>query len=177
MRDTFEPFDIERRGLRIHVRSVLPSDEPEILQLFDRLGPVSRYMRFMTAKRSINVERLHSALASLPEQGFSIVATVPAADGFDIVGATSLMSTAEPGCAEFAVSIDDAWSGQGLGGVLLGALVDAARRGGLAELHGIVLAENRAMLRLAQRLGFSVARDPDDFAVRICRLPLGPPAP
>jgi hypothetical protein len=31
------------------------------------------------------------------------------------------------------------------------------------------------MLRLATRLGFSVAPDPEDRAVRICRLDLGAP--
>jgi acetyltransferase len=52
-------------------------------------------------------------------------------------------------------------------------LIDAAAARGLTEMEGFVLAENQPMLRLAKRLGFSVAPDPEDRAVRICRLPLG----
>ncbi len=52
------------------------------------------------------------------------------------------------------------------------ALIDAAKRRGLEEMEGFVLAENTPMLALAKRVGFSVARDPDDPAIRICRLAL-----
>ena len=55
----------------------------------------------------------------------------------------------------------------------LGIFIEAARQRGLAEMTGFVLAENQPMLRLASRLGFEVARDPDDHAVRVCRLALG----
>ena len=39
-------------------------------------------------------------------------------------------------------------------------------------MEGFVLKVNAPMLRLAQRLGFSVAPDPNDGAIRICRLDL-----
>jgi RimJ/RimL family protein N-acetyltransferase len=48
-----------------------------------------------------------------------------------------------------------------------------ARR--LAQMEGFVLAANQPMLRLARRVGFSVAPDPDDPSVRVCRLPLRAP--
>jgi hypothetical protein len=54
-------------------------------------------------------------------------------------------------------------------------LIDAAKVRGLEAIEGFVLAENAPMLRLAERLGSSVAPDPDDRAVRICRLHLGGP--
>ncbi len=52
-------------------------------------------------------------------------------------------------------------------------LIDATSRRGLKEMEGFVLAENQSMLRLARRLGFTIAPDPEDRAVRICRLQLG----
>ena len=39
-------------------------------------------------------------------------------------------------------------------------------------MEGFVLAANKPMLKLAARVGFSVAPDPDDRSVRICRLRL-----
>ena len=44
---------------------------------------------------------------------------------------------------------------------------------GAVRWAGFVLAANQPMLGLARRLGFTVTRDPDDPAVRICRLLLG----
>ncbi len=55
------------------------------------------------------------------------------------------------------------------------ALIDAAKRRGLQDMEGFVLAENKPMLRLAARLGFSIAPDPEDRTVRLCRLRLGAP--
>jgi hypothetical protein len=42
----------------------------------------------------------------------------------------------------------------------------------MKEMDGFVLAINQPMLRLARRLGFSIAADPDDRSVCICRLRL-----
>lgn len=177
METRFEPFDRELRdGRRVHVRAVLPTDEEEILQAFDRLGPDARYKRFMALVRTPNVERLRKALASFPAKGMAIAATVPAADGVDIVGTASFVLGHAPGSCEFAMAVTDGWGGAGLGGVLLSALVEAARRRGLAEMHGFVLADNGPMLRLAGRVGFAIARDPEDFGLRVCRLRLDAPA-
>ena len=174
MEARFEPLDLTlRNGRTVHVRAIVPTDEEEILQAFERLGSQSRYMRFMHSVREANVQRLRDVLASFPAKGLAIAATIPAEDGLDIVGAASFIIGPGPDTCEFALSVVDAWAGGGLGGVLLTALVEAARRRGLREMTGFVLAENQPMLRLASRLGFEVARDPDDYAVRICRLALG----
>ena len=54
----------------------------------------------------------------------------------------------------------------------MAALIDVARNRGLEKMEGFVLAANQPMLRLARRLGFVVAPDPDDRSLRICRLRL-----
>jgi acetyltransferase len=172
MDTAFEPFELTRRGTRIRVREILPSDEEEIVQGFERLSPGSRYMRFMTAKSSLDIPRLRALLASFPASGQSIVATIPAADGIDIIGTASYVTDSGTTRCEFGIAVADAWSGAGLGCLLMRTLIDMARRRGLREMHGYVLAENRAMLQLARRLGFSVEPDPGDYSVRLCRLRL-----
>jgi acetyltransferase len=168
----FDPIDtILRDGRAVRLRAIRPSDEEEILQAFERLGPHSRYMRFMHSVREANVPRLRTMLNSFPEKGLAIAATAPASDGIDIVGTASFVVGTREDC-EFAVTVAESWAGAGLGRALMTTLVDAARRRGLREMVGYVLAENRPMLRLAARVGFEVARDPDDFTACICRLVL-----
>lgn len=169
----FDPVEtVLRNGRAVRIRAIQPSDEEELLQAFDRLGADSRHMRFMHAVREVNVPRLRKVLEGFPEKGFAIAATVPAADGIDIVGSASFMIGARGDDCEFAVTVIDGWAGAGLGRVLMTALIEAAKRRGLREMVGFVLAQNTPMLRLAERLGFEVRRDPDDYSQRICRLAL-----
>ena len=128
-------------------------------------------MRFMRFVRDVNVQRLRAALDSFPEGGNGIVATVPADDGSDIVASAVFFVGKDA-----ALRVRDVravrFNGVGLATILLTALIDAARTRGLKTMEGFVLKVNAPMLRLAQRLGFSVAADPDDGAIRICRLDL-----
>ncbi len=121
---------------------------------------------------SANLQRLREALDSFPEGGSGIVATVPADDGTDIVASAVFFVGEDPTTCEFAITVQSSFSGVGLATTLLTALIDAARTRGLKTMEGFVLKVNAPMLRLAQRLGFSVASDPDDGAIRICRLDL-----
>jgi len=174
MDSTFTDFDITvRDGRAVHIRAVRPTDEAELVQAFGRLSEDARYLRFMRSVREPNLERLRKALASFPESGIGLVATVPAADGIDIVGSAIYVIGTDPTICEFAITVASEFGGAGLARTLMAALIDAAKGRGIREMDGFVLAVNQPMLRLARRLGFSITPDPDDRAVRICRLPLG----
>jgi acetyltransferase len=169
----FAEYDLTLRdGRAVHVRAIRPRDEEELVQAFDRMGTEARYMRFMRSVRELNMERLRKALASIPEKGFGIVATVPAADGIDIVGSAVFFIDEQGTSCEFATTVASEFGGAGLASTLMTKLIDIATKRGLNEMHGFVLAANQPMLRLARRLGFGVSADPDDPSVRICRLPL-----
>ena len=161
-----------RDGRVVHLRAMRTEDEAELLQTFDRMSDDARYMRFMRVVREPNLERLRKALGSLPESGIGLVATVPAADGVDIAGSAIAMITSEAGACEFAINVDSKFGGTGLATELMKRLIEASGKRGLQVMEGFVLAENQSMLRLAGRLGFSISPDPDDRAVRICRLQL-----
>jgi len=173
MESGFSEFDYALRdGRTVHIRAMRPTDEAELVQAFERLSNDARYMRFMRYVREPNLERVRNALASFPARGIGIVATVPAADGADIVGSATYVIGDDPAVCEFAITVASAFSGIGLASTLLATLIGAAKARGLTEMDGYVLAVNQPMLRLARRLKFSVAPDPDDGTVRICRLRL-----
>jgi acetyltransferase len=164
-----------RDGRAVHIRAMVPGDEAELLQAFGRLDQDARYMRFMRFVSEPDVTRLRQVLASFPEQGIGIVATVPADDGIDIVGsAVAVFAPGQPIC-EFAITVASAFGGTGLATVLMRTLIDEATRRGMREMEGFVLATNRSMLRLAERLGFSITRDREDASVHVCRLKLAVP--
>jgi RimJ/RimL family protein N-acetyltransferase len=163
---------ILRDGRVVRMRTILPTDEKELLQAFERMSAEARYMRFMRSVKEVNVQRLREALDSFPQGASGIVATVPAEDGADIVASAVFFVGDNPTTCEFAITVQSNFGGAGLATTLLTALIDAARKRGLATMEGFVLAVNEPMLRLAKRLGFSVGTHPDDHAIRICRLDL-----
>jgi acetyltransferase len=161
-----------RDGRSLHVRALRATDEAELLQAFERLSDAVRYMRFMRVVREPDPERLRAVLASFPEAGIGIVATVPAADGVDIVGSAIAVFTADRASCEFAITVAAEFGGAGLATSLMTTLIDEARRRGLKEMEGVVLRQNQSMLRLARRLGFRLESEPGDPSVRMCRMTL-----
>jgi Sortase and related acyltransferases len=63
-------------------------------------------------------------------------------------------------------------AGLGLGPLLMRRIIDYGRQRGLQELFGEVLRENRSMLRVCEKFGFSRSVSPDDPGVVEVRLKL-----
>ena len=64
--------------------------------------------------------------------------------------------------AEYSLVVADAYKGQGLGSRLMLSIMEFARAKGLAQIDGLVLANNPNMLRLMSGLGFKVHPFPED---------------
>ena len=161
-----------RDGRSVHLRALSSDHEAEILQTFERLSDAARYMRFMRVVRTPDRDRLHAVLESFPEAGIGIVATVPAADGIDIVGSAIAVFTADRTSCEFAITVAAEFGGAGLATRLMTTLIDEAKRRALKQMEGLVLSQNQPMLRLARRLGFRIESEPGDPTVRVCRMTL-----
>jgi GNAT superfamily N-acetyltransferase len=54
--------------------------------------------------------------------------------------------------------VGDAWQNRGVGIVLLEYLTEIAKKDGLLGFSAMVLAENKAMLRLFDRMGFQMEK-------------------
>lgn len=172
---------------QVTLREIRESDADEIVQAFDRLSKDSRFARFMHHKQQINEQALHKGVRPKPGREFVYVATVPAADGIDVVGAAQYVPAAgsdtstDADTCEFAITVADDWRGSGLAKELLASLVRRARRDGYVAMEGFVLSSNRPMLGLAKRLKFVATPDADDSQVTTVRRsllapPKSPPA-
>jgi acyl-CoA synthetase (NDP forming)/GNAT superfamily N-acetyltransferase len=148
-------------GRIVHVRPVTEGDEDALRELYGRASPETRYLRFFSAGISIDreVRRL------MP--GDDHVALLAEHDG-QVVGVASY-EVLSGDRAEMAVLVDDAWQGDGIGSLLIEHLAAVARRAGIQELVGDVLATNVAMLRTSAGLAPGIARQhgEDPGVVRI----------
>jgi RimJ/RimL family protein N-acetyltransferase len=148
-------------GSRIEVRSLRPEDENDMLAAVGRTSAQSLQRRFFVIKRGfsekerdffMNIDfRNHVALIALAQE-----------DGRSVIVGGGRYIVFEPGRAEMAFVVVDAWQGRGIGSRLLRHLIKIAGTAGLHELTAEVLPENTAMRKVFGKFGFKPAsrRDP-----------------
>jgi acyl-CoA synthetase (NDP forming)/GNAT superfamily N-acetyltransferase len=139
-------------GRIVLVRPVRERDTQALTGLYSRASPRSRYLRFFTAGISIDHEVQRLVIPSDDH-----VALVAEHDGLAVgVASYEILSSTQ---AEIAILVDDAWQGDGIGSLLIEHLAAVARRSGIRELVGDVLASNVTMLRASASLAPGIARD------------------
>lgn len=149
-------------GRPLLIRPLVASDA-DLLQDFVRgLSPTARYQRFQNGIRELAPGVL-AQLMDVDYRASMAFVAVAFEDGVKrIIGeARYAPALDEPGAAEFALAVADAWQGQGIGRLLFARLLQYAERAGVARMQGDVLHGNRAMLGLARRFGFAAREHPD----------------
>ena len=175
-------------GRRVAVRPVRPEDEPLFRAFFDTIDPEDVRLRFFAPVRDFS----HAFLARLTQLDYARAIAFVALDETDraqaadggtepaaerMLGAVRLHADADGRTGEYAILVRSEARGTGLALALMRLMLDWARSEGIATVEGTVLAENRAMLAVCRRLGFSQARDPEDVGVVKVRLGLKGDAP
>ena len=162
----FAAVDIElRNGRRIKLREVQASDAAGFVAAWKKLSEESRYTRFMSPVRDVSERMLDRATHPDPDRELQLVAVA----GQDIIGGARFVAGPGSKDCEFAITVVDAWQGQGLARALLEALMRAARERGFEHMEGFILSTNAPMLGLARKLGFQPVPSPDGPAVRLLR--------
>jgi len=135
--------------IAVATRPVQEDDLGRFLRLWPRLSPETRYRRFHAPVHRLPMELVHRLVEVDHADREAVVAVV----GGEVVGVARYdRSPTDPGAAEFAVVVEDAWQGMGLGRQLLTELTDLAAERGVRTLTAIVQADNERMLWLIRRL-------------------------
>ena len=138
-----------RDGARIVVRPVRPDDRELLLAGFERLGPESRYQRFLAPMAELS-EADVGYLIDVDHHDHEALAAVDAATGEGVGVARFVRCADRPDTAEAAVTVIDDWQGRGVGTALLDLLAERARAEGVARFTALLLAENRDMLEVLE---------------------------
>lgn len=141
-------------GTPVTIRPILPQDSGMEQEFVRHLSDDSRYFRFMGWVKELPPKKLKFFTEIDYQRHMAFVATIMREDKEVEIGVARYIATENPGSCEFAVTVDDAWQGTGVAGLLMISLEDAARERGFKTMEGIVLASNRKMLKFARQLGF-----------------------
>lgn len=153
-------------GRTLWLRPIRPGDADALRRGFARLTPEQVRQRVFHRMNALLPQVADQLCTVAPDKGAAFVALD--ADR-EIRGEGRLYLDRTGAAAEFALVVDPAFVGQGVGRALMQRLVDEGRRRGLRELWGSVLAQNALMLDFATRFGAqreAVAGEPDVVRVR-----------
>lgn len=160
-------------GTELTLRPVRSSDAALLGELFeDGLSRAARYSRFHGAMGRLSAARL-AWMADADFKRHAAFIITRCEDGLEhAVAEGRWVCTAVAPGAEFALSVADAWQGQGLGRKLLAALVQAGRACGLSVLNGDVLPGNLAMQAVARSQHFGCTEHPEEAGLMRAALSL-----
>ncbi|MBF0259751.1 MAG: GNAT family N-acetyltransferase [Desulfamplus sp.] len=153
------PFEYETEDETIDnekffIRPIKPSDAPLMVQHFLSLSPRSVYFRFFTPLKQLSQSMLIRLTQIDYDREIALVALIGEGDEQIMAGVARVIFEPDGKNGEFSVVLADKWHGKGIGASLLKQCLSFAAKKGLERVWGIVLAENRQMLKLAKKLGF-----------------------
>ncbi|MDO9606368.1 GNAT family N-acetyltransferase, partial [Hydrogenophaga sp.] len=162
-----------RGGGEYTIRPIHPDDAQMLQDLMRNLSAESRYFRFVSSATEHSPAMLSRLTLIDYDREMALVAIHRTRhDGPDgepmeterIVGVSRYITNPDKASCEFSLVVADDFNGKGLGSRLMLSIMEEARDKGLAEIEGLVLANNPGMLKLMRGLGFTVktfAEDPD----------------
>lgn len=142
-------------GTRLILRSIKASDKAQLESGLARMSPESRYQRFFSERHELSTAELRYLTELDGVHRFAIVVGVLGENGGEGRGVAVARYVEFPkraGWAEPALAITDELHGQGLGRRLFARLMSAAAEHQITNFECEVLASNRAMRRILERL-------------------------
>jgi acetyltransferase len=130
------------------------------LNFFSILSPTTIYYRFFSALKILSPAMLERFTQIDYDREISLVALDDSQDE-KMLGVARVIGDPDVKKGEFSVLIGDPWHGQGIGATILRRCLQIARDRGMETVWGTVLSENRHMLALGKKLGFTIGKGED----------------
>lgn len=153
-------------GANIKIRPIRPEDA-DIEQSFVReLSPQSKYFRFMQGLNELTQEMLVRFTQLDYSRELALIAVLENHEQETELGVARYVMNPDGESCEFALVIADKWQNKGIGSHLMSALIEAASQRGIDKMMGEILSNNFNMLKLTEKLGFTIESTPDDPGIK-----------
>ena len=152
----FEPRILELTdGTKVHVRPIVPDDEPLLHEAVAAMSERTVYFRFFSPLKRMPDALAHRLAVVDYNDRFALVATSHKPGGKErIVGVARYDRVPGTDVAETAVAVIDEFQRRGLGSALMTILGKVAREHAIKTFTLIVLPENQQMLGLLRKMGW-----------------------
>lgn len=146
-------------GTPVILRPIRPEDGPLVVQFHRELSEYSvrqRYFEFMSLDQIVAHERLVRMCFNDYDREWSIVAEAARDQKKQIIGIGRLTRIPGLSQAQYKLIITDAYHHLGLGTQLMKELLHIAKQEKIDVVNGYILSENTGMLKICEKLGFSL---------------------
>lgn len=168
--EELEVFKTTRSGLKILLRPIRINDESLLRNFYYSLSESTVYKRFMSPRRDMPHEKLQQFFVVIDYTKEMVMLAVSKHKGQEfITGVGQYRGRTDSHTAEVAVMVHDEYQNQGIGTALLTHLTYIAKKQGLLGFSAEVLKENRVMMHLFEKIGFSIEKEslPDAYTLRL----------
>lgn len=160
-------------GTHVLIRPLQEQDREREFQFIKHLSAGSRRLRFMGTFSEADAPLMDRMMDLDYEKRMAYVALVHKDGQLIEIGVSRYASTPGADQCECAITVADDWQRRGLGTLLGGHLIDAARRNGFKTMSSTDMATNYGMHCLARNLGFTSRYPSEGFSEIIHELDLG----
>lgn len=148
------------------IRPIRPEDEPQMVKFHETLSERTvqlRYFTPMSLRQRTSHERLSQIVFIDYDREMVLVAEHDnTRTGESEIAAVGRLTKSHGfNDAEFGIIVSDKYQGQGLGSEILQRLIDIGKQENISTIVGYILADNKAMLNLAEGLGFKLTQEVD----------------
>lgn len=161
-------------GTGIFLRPIKPTDENMIAELFNSLSKETIHLKFFSGLKYMPPEQIEKLTHIDYDKQMAIVALVREEGGGEkmvAVGRYTLIDD-EPGAAEFAIVVQDACQGRGIGTEVLYHLAHVAKLQNVRVIVGYIMNENSRMFSVLKRSGLKMTKKIWDRGVTRVDIPI-----
>jgi acetyltransferase len=155
----------------VTIRPIRPEDEPLMVKFHETLSERSVYLRYFHLM-DLSQRTAHERLTRIcfidydREMALVVEYVDPATGEREILGVGRLTKIHGTNEAEVAVLVSDNFQGRGLGKELLARLLIVGADEKLTRLTADILPDNRAVMRICEKLGFRLEHSLEDQVVK-----------
>lgn len=176
-RPSIRPYPVQyesewtmKKGETVLIRPIRPEDEPMLVKFHQALSErtvYQRYLQMLNLSQRIAHERLTRIcfIDYARQMALVVEREVPGTGEKEVIAVARLQGLSGSTGSEFAIVVADEYQKTGLGTELLRRLIEIGRAEGVKVITADILAENTAMQKVSEKLGFKLTREPGDPVV------------
>ncbi len=157
-------------GSQVLLRPIRPEDEPEWHRFMRACSQQSIWLRFRYLFKETTHEMATRFCFVDYDRTLAIVAEIEKAGERQIVGVARLLADVDHRNAEYAVLVEDAWQGRGLGKLLTDFSLEICDSWGIGRVFCETTNDNRRMQSILDRREFKQAKSSDGEVLYEARL-------
>jgi acetyltransferase len=158
-------------GVNYRIRPIKPADIALYPDFFAKVSPGDVRLRFLAPRKGFSDEMLKRLTQLDYDRDIAFVAL--AEDSGKLAGVGRLSCDPDRARGEYALLVRTDLQGHGIGWQLLQQILAYAKAEKIRRIEGIVLEENKAMLKMCREFGFTVTHHPDEPGAMLVALDLG----